>query len=455
MANATEQPSRHRVVIVGGGFGGLYAAKTLSRAHVDVTLIDKRNFHLFQPLLYQVATGTLSPADISSPLRSVLSACKNVRVLMEEVVDIDPTAQTILLKGEELPYDSLIVATGVSHHYFGNDQWKEAAPGLKTVEDALEMRSRIFSAFEAAEKESDPARRQALMTFVVVGGGPTGVELAGAIAELAFNILKEDFRTINTADAQVLLLEGLDRILPPYAPELSAQAEVSLTQLGVQVLTKARVTNIQAGEVTLLRNDQTEVIPAHTILWAAGVKASAMGEVLAQRTGVSLDRVGRVVVEADLSVPNYPNIFVIGDLANFAHQGDKPLPGVAPVAMQAGKYVGQLIQKRLKDQTMPAFSYSDKGSLAIIGQNAAVVDFGFVRITGFLAWLIWLVAHIYYLIEFDNKLVVMIQWAWNYFTRNRGARIITGEDIFAARPPGDDPSREFRSVVAAKTAIEV
>ena len=455
MVNVTEQPARHRVVIVGGGFGGLYAAKTLSRANVDVTLIDKRNFHLFQPLLYQVATGTLSPADISSPLRSVLSACKNVRVLMEEVVDIDPTAQKIILAGEALPYDSLIVATGVSHHYFGNEQWKETAPGLKTVEDALEMRRRIFSAFEAAEKELDPARRKALMTFVVVGGGPTGVELAGAIAELAFNILKEDFRTINTADAEVLLLEGLDRILPPYAPELSAKAEASLTHLGVQVLTKARVTNIQEGEVTLLRHDQTEVIPAHTILWAAGVKASAMGEVLAQRTGASLDRVGRVIVEADLSLPNHPNIFVIGDLANFTHQSDKPLPGVAPVAMQAGKYVGQLIQKRLKNQTLPAFSYTDKGSLAIIGQNAAVVDLGFVRITGFLAWIIWLFAHLYYLIEFDNKLVVMIQWAWNYFTRSRGARIITGEEIFFSPINEDDPSREFRSVVDAKTPVEV
>jgi NADH:ubiquinone reductase (H+-translocating) len=456
MVNVTEQRSRHRVVIVGGGFGGLYAAKTLSRAkHVDVTLIDKRNFHLFQPLLYQVATGTLSPADISSPLRSVLSACKNVRVLMAEVVDIDPTAQQIILADEALPYDSLIVATGVSHHYFGNEQWKETAPGLKTVEDALEMRRRIFSAFEAAEKETDPDRRQALLTFVVVGGGPTGVELAGAIAELAFNILKEDFRTINTADAQILLLEGLDRILPPYAPELSAQAAASLTHLGVKVLTKARVTHIEAGEVTLMRHDQTEVIPARTILWAAGVKASALGEVLAQRTGASRDRVGRVIVEADLSIANHPNIFVIGDLAHFAHQDDQPLPGVAPVAMQAGKYVGQLIQKRLQDQTLPAFSYTDKGSLAIIGQNAAVVDLGFVRITGFLAWLIWLFAHLYYLIEFDNKLVVMIQWAWNYFTRSRGARIITGEEVFGSPPDGVDPSREARSVVEAKTPVEV
>jgi NADH:ubiquinone reductase (H+-translocating) len=454
MVNATVQQPRHQVVIVGGGFGGLYAAKTLSRADVDVTLIDKRNFHLFQPLLYQVATGTLSPADISSPLRSVLSSCKNVRVLMEEVVDIDPAAKKVILQSDELSYDSLIVATGVSHHYFGNEQWKETAPGLKTVEDALEMRRRIFSAFEAAEQEPDPDRRKALMTFVVVGGGPTGVELAGAIAELAFNILKEDFRTINTADAQVLLLEGLDRILPPYAPELSAKAEESLTQLGVQVLTKARVTNIQTGEVTLVRNDQTEVIPAHTILWAAGVKASVMGEVLAKRTGASLDRVGRVMVEADFSLANHPNIFVIGDLAHFAHQGDKPLPGVAPVAMQSGKYVGKLIQRRLQAQTMPAFTYTDKGSLAIIGQNAAVVDLGFVRITGFLAWIIWLFAHIYYLVEFDNKLVVTIQWAWNYFTRNRGARIITGEEVFVS-PLGVDPSLEFRKVVETQAPVKV
>ncbi|KAM3090448.1 NAD(P)/FAD-dependent oxidoreductase [Phormidesmis sp. 146-12] len=453
MVNATEKP-KHRVVIIGGGFGGLYAAKALGNSSIEVTLIDKRNFHLFQPLLYQVATGTLSPADISSPLRSILSRHKNVRVLMEEVVDIDPQAKTVILRKEELPYDTLIVATGVSHHYFGNEHWKDNAPGLKTVEDAIEMRRRIFMAFEAAEKETDPEKRKAWLTFVIVGGGPTGVELAGAIAELAFKTLKEDFRNIDTTEAQILLLEGLDRVLPPYAPDLSAKAEASLTRRGVTVQTKTKVTNIADDVVTIERNEQVEQIPAQTILWAAGVKASVMGKILSDRTGVSLDRVGRVMVEPDLSVSNHPDIFVIGDLAHFAHQGEKPLPGVAPVAMQEGQYLAKLVKARLKGQSLPAFSYAEIGSLAVIGQNAAVVDLGFIQFTGIIAWLIWVVAHIYYLIEFDNKLVVMFQWGWSYFTRKRGARLITGDDAMVeVHMAGSD--RKERSTSAGKTAIEV
>ncbi|NJR51411.1 MAG: NAD(P)/FAD-dependent oxidoreductase [Leptolyngbyaceae cyanobacterium CSU_1_3] len=442
MVNVTEKQSKHRVIIIGGGFGGLYAAKALGSSSAEVTLIDKRNFHLFQPLLYQVATGTLSPADISSPLRSILSRHKNVRVLMEEVVDIDPVAQKVTLRKEELLYDTLIVATGVSHHYFGNDQWKDNAPGLKTIEDALEMRRRIFVAFEAAEKETDPEKRQSWLTFVVVGGGPTGVELAGAIAELAIKTLKEDFRTIDTTETKILLIEGLDRILPPYDPELSAKAEAALTERGVTVQTQTKVTNIANNEVTIERNHQIEQIPAQTILWAAGVKASAMGKILAERTGAHLDRVGRVVVEPDLSVANHPNIFVIGDLANFAHQGEKPLPGVAPVAMQEGQYIARLIKARLKGNSLPAFSYSDVGSLAVIGQNSAVVDLGFVKFSGIVAWLVWVVAHIYYLIEFDNKLVVMIQWGWSYITRNRGARLITGDDAI-----GSEVERDRKTVM--------
>lgn len=424
----THPPEKHRVVIVGGGFGGLYAAKSLGRAPVSVSLIDKRNFHLFQPLLYQVATGTLSPADISSPLRAILSRNKNTHVLMEEVIDLDPQQQKVILKNKELPYDTLIVATGVSHHYFGNDQWKETAPGLKTVEDALEMRRRIFMAFEAAEKEPDPVKRRAWLTFVIVGGGPTGVELAGAIAELAFDTLKHDFRSIDTTEAQILLLEGLDRVLPPYPPGLSAEAEASLTRLGVTVRTKTLVTNITDNIVTTRQGEQVEQIPAKTILWAAGVKASAMGQVLANRTGAELDRVGRVMVEPDLSLAGYSNIFVIGDLAHFAHQDGKPLPGVAPVAVQEGEYVAKLIKRRLKDdQRLLPFSYMNAGSLAVIGQNRAVADLSFAQFTGPLAWLTWVFAHIYYLIEFDNKLIVLLQWGWNYFTRNRGARLITGE----------------------------
>jgi len=428
MVDSTEQPAAHRVVVIGGGFGGLYAAKALGRTAAAVTLIDKRNFHLFQPLLYQVATGTLSPADISSPLRGILSDSKNTQVLMDEVIDLDPHQQEIVLQqGESLSYDTLIVATGVSHHYFGNDQWKQTAPGLKTIEDALEMRRRIFVAFEAAEKETDPEQRRAWLTFVIVGGGPTGVELAGAIAELAFKTLKRDFRNIDTNEAQVLLLEGMDRVLPPYPPELSAKAEASLTKLGVTVETKVLVTNIQDNTVTVKRDGHEEYIPARTVLWAAGVKASAMGQVLANRAGAALDRVGRVMVEPDLSLANHPNIFVIGDLANFPHQGERPLPGVAPVAMQEGEYVAKLLKQRWLGNTVAPFVYKDFGSLAVIGQNEAVADLGFVRFDGVLAWLLWIFAHIYFLIEFDNKLIVMLQWGWNYFTRKRGARIITGE----------------------------
>lgn len=419
--------SSHRVVIVGGGFGGLYAAKSLGNTPVDVTLIDKRNFHLFQPLLYQVATGTLSPADISSPLRGILSPFKNVRVLMDEVVDLDPEQHQVILPGRQIAYDTLIVATGVSHFYFGNDHWKPTAPGLKTVEDALEMRRRIFMAFEAAEKETNPEKRRAWLTFVIVGGGPTGVELAGAIAELAFNTLKRDFRDINTAETRILLLEGMDRVLPPYAPDLSAKAEQSLARLGVTVQTGSMVTDMTDYVVTYKRNGKSETIAARTILWAAGVKASPMGQVLAERTGASLDRVGRVMVAPDLSIPNYPTIFVIGDLAHYAHQANKPLPGVAPVAVQQGEYMAKLVRQRLKGETIPPFKYIEAGSLAVIGQNAAVVDLGFIKLTGAIAWLAWIFVHIYYLIEFDNKLIVMLQWGWNYFTRNRGARLITGE----------------------------
>jgi NADH:ubiquinone reductase (H+-translocating) len=423
-----EKQSPHHVVIVGGGFGGLHAALALGKAPVRVTLIDKRNFHLFQPLLYQVATGGLSPADISSPLRSILNKQKNTKVLMGEVRNIDPHQQKIFLSKSEITYDTLIVATGVSHHYFGNEQWSTTAPGLKTVEDALEMRRRIFMAFEAAEKETDLEKRRAWLTFVIVGGGPTGVELAGAIAELAYSTLKKDFRNIDTSEAKVVLVEGLDRVLPPYAPELSAKAEASLEQLGVKVQTKALVTNIEDNVVTIRQGENVETVASRTVLWAAGVKASGVGKILAEHTGVELDRVGRVMVEPDLSIKGYPQIFVIGDLANFTKPDGKPLAGVAPVATQEGKYVADLISKRLEGGTLAAFEYFDAGSLSVIGRHSAVADFGSVKMSGFFAWLIWVFVHIYYLIEFDNKLVVFIQWTWSYFTRKRGARLITGDE---------------------------
>lgn len=426
------------VVIVGGGFGGLYAAKALGKVAVKVTLIDKRNFHLFQPLLYQVATGGLSAGDISSPLRAVLSKQKNVQVLMGEVTSIEPDDQCVVLKnGETLSYDSLIVATGSSHHYFGKDEWASIAPGMKTIEDALEVRRRIFLAFEAAEKESDPARRSALLTFFIVGGGPTGVELSGALAELAYETLREDFRSINPSETKIVLLEGMDRVLPPYPGDLSIAAKKSLEKLGVEVRTSTLVTNIEGDTVTLKSNGVEEKVQAFTVLWAAGIKASPLGKAIADKTGAELDRIGRVIVEPDLSVPGYPNLFIAGDLAHYAHPSksyasDAPLPGTAATAMQQGSYLATSIERRITNKAVSPFEYKDNGSLAVIGRNEAVADLGFAKLTGFLAWIVWIFVHIYYLIEFDNKLLVMLQWGWHYFTSQRGARLITGDDSIPA-----------------------
>jgi NADH:ubiquinone reductase (H+-translocating) len=442
---------RHRVVIIGGGFGGLYAAKKLGNTPVDVTLIDKRNFHLFQPLLYQVATGSLAPADISSPLRSVLSKHQNVRVLMDAAERIDVANQAVILSDQAVPYDTLIIATGVSHHYFGNDHWSTVAPGLKTIEDALEMRRRILCAFEAAERSQDPAERAALLTFVVVGAGPTGVELAGAIADLAYKVMADEFRSIDTSEAQVILLEGLDRVLPPFKPELSAKAQEGLERLGVTVNTKTRVTNITATGVTYLLGDETIELPSRTVLWAAGVKASPMGAILAAETGAELDRVGRVIVNHDLSVPNHPNIYVVGDLANFAHQGDNPLPGTGAVAMQEGEYLAETIAKRLRGEAIAPFRYIDLGSMAVIGQHEAVVDMGFIKFSGFFAWIAWLIVHIYFLIDSDRKLTVAIQWIWNYFTKDRGSRLIT--ETAAARSL--ELEKEFSAVVELKQTAKL
>lgn len=422
---------KEHIVIVGGGFGGLYATKAMKNAPVDVTLIDRRNFHLFQPLLYQVATGGLSPEDIASPLRAALKDQKNARFLTGQVIDIDPERKVVILEdGDEIAYDALIVATGASHHYFGHDgEWERLAPGLKTIEDAVMIRRRILLAFEAAERETDPERRRALMTFVIVGGGPTGVELAGALGELATHTMREEFRAIDTADAQIDLIEGQDRLLSAYPEQLSATAADALRGLGVTVQTNKLVTEIADDYVLVkdAKSGEQTLIPTFTVLWGAGVKASPLSDVLAHRAGAELDRVGRVIVRPDLTIAGHPDIFVIGDLAHYDHQTGEPLPGVAQVAMQMGKYVADVLRRRRFDKEIRPFVYKDKGMLAVIGRNKAVADIGNLHFAGFPAWLIWVFVHINFLIEFDNKLKVMTQWGWNYLTRRQGARLITGE----------------------------
>jgi NADH dehydrogenase len=414
-------------VIVGGGFGGLYAAKTLGRSPVTVTLIDRRNFHLFQPLLYQVATGGLSPGEIASPLRVVLKKHLNTNVLLGDVIDIDVSGRRVILRDvDPVPYDSLIVATGATHHYFGNEEWEALAPGLKTIENATEIRSRLLLAYERAEREPDAVQRRADLSFVIVGGGPTGVELAGAIGEIANDTLRHDFRRINPSDSQIILVEGEPRLLPGFPPDLSAKAEEQLIALGVRTRTSARVIAIDPEGVTVHAGGKDERINAHTVLWAAGVRANKLGRVLGERTGAPLDKVGRVVVQPDLSIPGHPEIFVIGDLALYTHQDGKPLPGVAPVAMQQGRYVARVIRQRVEGgPPLTAFHYLNKGNLATIGRNKAVADFGFVHISGFFAWFTWVFVHLMYLVEFENRLLVLTEWIYNYITRNRGARLIT------------------------------
>ena len=420
-----------RVVIVGGGFGGLYAARALGNQPVSVTLIDRRNFHLFQPLLYQVATGGLSPGDIASPLRAVLKKYANITVLMGTVTDIDTEKRRLVVHppnaapAEFIPYDHLIIATGVQHHYFGNDHWRTVAPGLKTIEDALAIRRRIFLAFEKAEWTSDPARRIPLTTFVIVGGGPTGVELAGALGELTRFTLRRDFRNIQPADARIVLVEAGERILPTYPAALSQKAYKALERLGVEVLTGNMVTHIDDTGVQLRAASGETEIPSRTVLWAAGVTASSAAHWLAQKTGTPQDRAGRLMVQPDLSLPHHPEISVIGDLAHFRHQGNAPLPGTAPVAMQQGKYVARKILNSLRDKSTPPFRYRHKGNLAVIGRNQAVADFGTLQFSGFPAWLMWVFVHIAYLVEYDNKALVLFQWAVDYLTRKKGARLIT------------------------------
>ena len=412
----------------GGGFGGLYAARSLGRADVELTLIDRRNFHLFQPLLYQVATGALSPGEIASPLRYVLNRQKNTRVLLGEVSDIEVDGRAVICTdGSRVPYDSLILAPGSTHSYFKHPEWAKIAPGLKTVEDATAIRTRVLLAFERAEKETDPEAQRAQLTFVVVGGGPTGVELAGALGEISRDTLKKDFRSINPADARIFLVEGENRVLPPYPPDLSKAAEKSLIELGVQTRANSMVTDVDEHGVTIRSGDKETRIEARTVLWAAGVQASPLGKVVAERTGAELDKAGRVSVEPDLSVKGHPEILIVGDLARFEQEG-KLVPGVAPTAMQEGQYAAKLIVKRLRNEKIEPFHYRDKGSLATIGRNRAVAQIGPLHISGYLAWIIWLFIHILYIVEFENRMLIVFQWAYDYFTHNRGARLITGPD---------------------------
>jgi len=378
-------------------------------------------------LLYQVATGGLSPGEIASPVRHVLCRQRNTTVWLAEVRDIDVERRCVRLADGQVEYDTLILATGSHHHYFGHDEWAPLAPGLKTLEDAIEIRRRVLLAFERAERESDPEARRAWLTFVIVGGGPTGVELAGALGEIARDTLRHDFRTINPAGAVILLMEGADRLLQAFPPELSAHAERDLLSLGVRTRTHAVVTGMDELGVTVRLGDHTERIASRTVLWAAGVQASELGGIVAGRTGAPLDRSGRLIVQPDLTLPGHPEIFVIGDLANFSHQTGQPLPGVAPVAMAQGRYVARAIQARLRGATLPAFHYFDKGTLATIGRNKAVAAFGKLQIAGPIAWFVWLFVHLMYLVEFDNRLIVLIEWVYDYITRNRGARLITGD----------------------------
>ena len=417
----------HHVVIVGGGFGGLHAARRLHKANVRVTLVDRRNFHLFQPLLYQVATGALSPANIASPLRALLSRQKHANVVLDEVVDFDIDQRRLVMRDPSptLHYDTLIVAAGSQFNYFGHDEWQAVAPGLKSLEDAINIRHRVLRAFERAELELDRQKQRELITFIVVGGGPTGVELGGAVAEVAHYTLRREFRNVDPADARILLFEARDTVLGMFPPVLRDKALESLKQMGIEVRTGVMVTDIRADGVTIKVGDKTEDIRAATVLWTAGVKASSLGEKLATAIGQSTDRGGRVAVEADCTLPGHPEVFVIGDLANFTQDG-KSLPALAPVAMQQGRYVADLIRARVSGtRQQTKFHYHDKGTLATIGRSKAVADIGWIKLSGFPAWVTWLFVHIMYLVQFQNRVLVLVQWAFNYFTRGRGARLIT------------------------------
>jgi NADH dehydrogenase len=443
-----QQPTRHRVVIVGGGFGGLYAARRLGRdERIDLTLVDRRNHHVFQPLLYQVATGALAPGEIAQPLRSILRKHATTTVLLGEAIGLDVEGRRVLMSdGGPIEYDTLVVATGARHSYFGHDAWARFAPGLKSIDDATEIRRRILIAFEAAEREAVAERRREWMTFVVVGGGPTGVELAGALGEIANDTLKRDFRSINPPDARIVLVEALDRVLPNYPKDRSRSARRQLERLGVEVRTGTRVTDVTEANVTLepagdagaagaagTTGARPELLPARTVLWAAGVQASSFAKAVAAATGAETDKAGRIRVETDLTLPGHPEIFVVGDAAIQPWKPDQPVPGVAQGGIQGGTYAAKAILDRLDGRPPKPFRFSNRGDVAVIGRLSGVTNIPwlgpFGRTGGLLAWLLWLGIHISYLIGFANRLVVLTRWAWSFITHGRGSRLITGEPL--------------------------
>jgi NADH dehydrogenase len=424
-------PNKHRILILGGGFGGLVAAQTLKRADAEVTLIDKRNFHLFQPLLYQIATGSLSPGQIAAPLRAVLSHQKNTEVLLGEAVDLDPVAKQVFLRdGAVFPYDSLIIATGSQTSYYGKDQWRDVAPSLKTVEEATAIRHKLLYAFERAERAATQEEARAWLTFVIVGAGATGLELAGALAEIAQETLRHDFRRIRPQESRIILLEGGPRVLGAYPEDLSAEAEQLVTRLGVEIRKNTFVTNIDADGVSFKCGDSTGRLEAKTVLWTGGVDVTEFGRRVAERTHAETDRTGKIKVRPDLTIPDFPDIFVVGDLAFVLNEDGKPVPGVAQPAIQEGRYAAKVILARLAGNPAPLpFHYFNKGDMAVIGRAAAVADIFGVHIAGFIAWFVWLFIHLMYIVEFQSRVQVFIQWGFEYLTFSRGARLITGSAV--------------------------
>jgi NADH dehydrogenase len=424
-------PDKHRILILGGGFGGLVAAQALKRADAQVTLIDKRNFHLFQPLLYQVATGSLSPGEIAAPLRSVLRRQKNTEVLLGEAQDLDPVRKQVSLKdGGVFPFDSLIIATGSETSYYGKDQWRQNAPSLKTVEEATAIRHKVLYAFERAERSATEEEARAWLTFVIVGAGATGLELAGALAEIARETLRQDFRNIRPEEARIILLEGGPRVLPSYPEDLSTKAEKLVTSLGVEVRKNTFVTDIDEHGLDFKHENNTSRLDAKTILWTGGVQTTSFGQRVAQRTSAETEKTGKIKVLPDLTVPNFPDIFIVGDLAYVIGKDGKPVPGVAQPAIQEGHYAGKVILTRLKNEPKPEpFHYFNKGDMAVIGRASAVANIFGVHVSGVLAWLTWLFIHLMYIVQFQSRVQVFIQWGFEYLTFSRGARIITGATI--------------------------